>query len=95
MSYSSGIVTEEHLRCSKESYEVNHGIVVVGFGRVAQGHEHVAGGHCDEYWIIRNSWGSNWGYKGTFKLCMDGAQTEKMPYGACHINEFGTWPTLD
>ena len=95
MSYRDGIVTEEFLHCSRDSYEVNHGIVVVGFGTVDQGHDRIVHGHCNEYWIIRNSWGSNWGYKGTFKLCMDGAFSDRMPFGICHINEFGAWPTYD
>ena len=94
MSYDNGVVTEKFLHCSKESHEVNHGIVVIGFGKVDHGHERVHGA-CDEYWIVRNSWGSNWGDKGTFKLCSDGAFSSKMPHGICHINEFGTWPTLD
>ena len=94
MSYQDGIVTEEFLHCSRDSYEVNHGVVVVGFGTVQKGHDHIPSGSCSEYWIVRNSWGSNWGYKGTFKLCMDGAFSSKMPFGICHINEYGTWPTL-
>ena len=92
MSYKDGIITEEYLHCSRESFEVNHGIAVIGYGETK--HEHVHG-HCDEYWIIRNSWGRDWGEKGTFKLCMDGAFTAQKPLGICHINEFGTWPTMD
>lgn len=70
MSYHSGVVTEEYLHCSRASFEVNHGIVVVGFGDAR--HETVHG-KCDEYWIVRNSWGAHWGESGTFKLCMDNA----------------------
>ena len=93
MSYSGGIVTEEWLGCSRDSFEVNHGITVVGFGYAKSG-EHMHG-HCEEYWIIRNSWGASWGEHGTFKLCMDGAFSSSKPYGMCHINEFGTWPTIN
>ena len=92
-SYYSGVMTEEYLHCSKQQREVNHGITVVGFGTVTK-HDDVHG-VCDEYWIVRNSWGGSWGEKGTFKLCMDGAFTQDKPYGICRINEYGTWPTLD
>lgn len=30
--YSSGILTESYLRCSDTSNEVNHGILIVGYG---------------------------------------------------------------
>ena len=92
LAYGSGIITEEYLHCSRESNMVNHGIVVVGFGKVTE--EKVRGHHCNEYWIIRNSWGADWGEAGTFKLCMDGAFSKELPLGICHINEFGTWPTI-
>ena len=91
--YKTGIVTEKHLRCSSQSYEVNHGIVIVGYGSVKD--EKVLSGrkaHCEDYWIIRNSWGERWGEDGFFKLCADDPFSDSMPYGTCHINEYGTWP---
>ena len=91
VAYSSGVITEEYLHCSRDSFVVNNGITVVGFGTVR--HEKVRG-HCDEYWIIRNSWGPDWGEQGTFKLCADNPFSKKMPLGICHINEFGTWPVV-
>ena len=95
MSYHSGIITEEYLHCSKSTYGVNHGITVVGYGETKGENVHGRNRHCDEYWIIRNSWGRDWGEEGFFKLCMDGSQTDKKkPMGICHINEFGTWPTM-
>ena len=88
-SYTKGIVTEEYLHCSKESNEVNHGVVLVGFG--SHKDEKVRG-HCKDYWIVRNSWGSRWGENGFFKLCADNPFTEKLPFGTCLVNQFGTWP---
>lgn len=90
-SYSHGVVTEDYLHCSKRNYQVNHGVVVVGYGQVT---DEKVRGHCKEYWIVRNSWGSKWGDKGFFKLCMDGAGSEKTPLGTCLINSYGTWPIM-
>lgn len=92
MSYSSGVITEAYLHCSRDSFEVNHGVVVVGFGTVDSSEK--VHGLCSEYWIVRNSWGKDWGEEGTFKLCMDGSFSDNQPLGICHINEFGTWPTM-
>jgi hypothetical protein len=33
-NYSHGILTESYLRCSDPNNEVNHGVVLVGFGQV-------------------------------------------------------------
>ena len=93
MAYNRGILTEEYLHCSKPNWNVNHGIVIVGFGKTSI-HDKVHG-HCEEYWIIRNSWGPTWGEQGTFRLCMDNPFSSKLPLGLCHINEFGTWPTIE
>ena len=57
--YKRGIVTEEYLKCSSEKKDVNHGVTVVGYGKVDSGDQ--VRGHCSEYWIIRNSWGADWG----------------------------------
>ena len=57
--YANGIVTEDFLRCSYTDREVNHGVVMVGYGKV-QPSDPVRG-RCKEYWIIRNSWGADWG----------------------------------
>ena len=91
MSYSHGVVTEDYLHCSNLRYIVNHGVVVVGYGKVK---DEKVRGHCQEYWIVRNSWGSQWGENGFFKLCMDGAGDEKTPLGTCQVNAYGTWPTM-
>ncbi|KAJ4904825.1 putative cysteine proteinase [Raphanus sativus] len=37
----------------------NHNVVVVGYGTTERG---------EDYWIIRNSWGANWGESGYMKL---------------------------
>ncbi len=90
--YKNGILTEDFLKCSSASGEVNHGITLVGYGKVQRG-ERVRG-HCREYWIIRNSWGADWGESGTFRLCMDGVGTNKTPFGTCLVNKYAVWPNL-
>jgi len=91
--YKSGVLTEDFLKCSDPSEPVNHGVVVVGFGKVARGEK--GAGFCKEYWLVRNTWGTNWGDKGFFKLCMDGAGSDEVPYGICQINRYPTYPTMD
>lgn len=86
--YKSGILTEKDCGCSNPSkMEVNHAVTIIGYGK-----SDVQG--CDEYWIIKNSWGPDWGVHGTFKLCADrvGPATE---LGTCQVNSYVQWPTLD
>lgn len=90
-SYNSGILTESYLRCSTGG-EVNHGILLVGFG--SRTNESVASGKCQDYWIIRNSWGSDWGEQGFFKICADGLGSSETPQGTCLINKYSVWPTM-
>ena len=41
--------------CSDPDFkEVNHAITIVGFGISERS-------GCDEYWLVKNSWGENWG----------------------------------
>lgn len=87
-AYHDGIVTEYLYDCSNPRNEVNHGVVVVGYG--ANNGQY--NDNCEEYWIVRNSWGKNWGQDGFFKLCMD--MSEDTPNGTCQINAFATWPVL-
>ncbi|CDW78905.1 gut cathepsin l-like cysteine protease [Stylonychia lemnae] len=93
-SYKKGVVTEDYLKCSSLRNEVNHGILLVGYGKVKPGEKKVRG-KCQEYWIIRNSWGGNWGEEGFFRICMDKAGAKDRKYGACLVNKFATWPNMD
>ena len=87
-SYVDGIVTDHACNCSNpDDMDVNHAVTVVGYGK-----SHVRG--CSDYWLIKNSWGPNWGQNGLFKLCADRhGKTEE--YGTCQINSYVMWPTLD
>mmetsp|Transcript_3407 Transcript_3407/g.3366 ORF Transcript_3407/g.3366 Transcript_3407/m.3366 type:complete len:123 (+) Transcript_3407:897-1265(+) len=92
--YGHGVVTEKFLWCSNPKVEVNHGITIIGYGKVND-KDLVMLGHCSEYWIIKNSWGKDWGEKGLFRLCMDGAGDWMTPMGTCHVNKYATWPTME
>lgn len=91
--YKSGVLTEDFLRCSYTEHEVNHGLVIIGYGKVQ--HTDSVRGRCKEYWILRNSWGPDWGEHGFFRLCADGAGSDKMPFGTCLVNKYAVWPTMD
>jgi hypothetical protein len=86
-------MTEEFLKCSDPNVDVNHGVSVVGFGKTTEGEQGAE--WCEEYWIVRNTWGTNWGENGFFKLCMDKTGTDIAPYGICQLNRFPTYPTMD
>lgn len=92
--YTGGVLTDDLLHCSSSSSEVNHGVVLVGYGKVKP-HEDRVRGKCKEYWIIRNSWGADWGEHGTFKLCMDGTGDKQHPFGSCLVNKYGVIPNLE
>lgn len=90
--YSSGVLAEPWLHCSGWLRSVDHGVVIVGYGKVT---DEKVKGRCNEYWLIKNSWGSDWGEDGYFKLCMDGAGGLTRYYGTCLANIAAVFPNLD
>lgn len=57
-SYSSGIYNEPAC-ASGNTTNVNHAVLVVGYGSEPTG---------EEYWLIKNSYGTTWGMGGYMKL---------------------------
>ncbi|KAL1834105.1 hypothetical protein ACET3Z_003756 [Daucus carota] len=73
--YNSGIMDME---CSSG---VNHAVAVVGYGVTDDG---------QKYWIVKNSWGSNWGDNGYIYIARDVGD----PRGLCGIATDPSYPTM-
>ena len=57
-SYTSGILTSDD--CSSSAYKLDHAIQLVGYNEDGD----------TPYWIVRNSWSSDWGIDGYLYLEM-------------------------
>lgn len=55
--YKSGIYREQ----TCDGYFVGHAVVLVGYGSK----------NGDDYWIFKNSWGTDWGEKGFIRIATD------------------------
>ena len=50
--------------CNKRA--LNHGVLLVGYGTDGYAPARL---RKKDYWIIKNSWGPNWGEEGFYKIC--------------------------
>lgn len=66
--------------CSKNSRSATLVCLIVGYGSV--------GG--EEYWIVKNSWGKEWGENGY--LLIKRNVSDEWPYGVCAINAAAGYP---
>jgi C1A family cysteine protease len=72
--YSSGILTSE---CGTE---LDHGVVIVGYGTDGD----------QEYWKVKNSWGTDWGEEGYVLICKNCGKNNND--GECGINMMPSYP---
>jgi cathepsin F len=65
--YKTGIISATNAQCPPTI--INHSVTLVGYGTSTSGYP---------FWIVKNSWGENWGEKGYFRILRG--------QGTCGIN---------
>ena len=75
-SYTGGIVDYTSSKCPYSG--INHAVTMVGYGTDASSSM--------DYWIVKNSWGSDWGESGYFRI--------RRGNGTCGINCYITTATV-
>lgn len=75
-SYSSGVLTSD--KCGTK---LDHGVLVVGYGSE----------NGNDYWLVKNSWGTSWGDKGYVKI---GRSDSTNDPGICGIAMQPSYPVV-
>lgn len=55
---SSAILADPSCSNITKASQVNHAVTIIGYGTLDS----------QDYWLVRNQWGTNWGDSGYFKL---------------------------
>ncbi|XP_074269839.1 cysteine protease XCP1-like [Silene latifolia] len=74
--YTGGVFDGE---CSSNPDDIDHSVLIVGYNS--------EGGK--DYWIVKNSWGSDWGMDGYMYI----RRNTNLPHGLCAINAQASYPT--
>lgn len=77
----SWFVTNQGVFSGACGTNLNHGVAVVGYGTSDDG---------EDYWIVRNSWGSSWGEDGYIRMQRGGVAGKAK--GLCGINMEASFP---
>jgi len=72
--YSSGVLTGN---CGTR---IDHGVLIVGYGTETG----------QDYWLVKNSWGTSWGEQGYVKICRNCNKNGRA--GECGILTEGNVP---
>jgi len=64
----------------------NHAVTIIGFGQDTA----PSNTKCKKYWLVKNSWGSDWGEHGFMRVCRD---DDQLPSGTCAIRKEAILPT--
>jgi KDEL-tailed cysteine endopeptidase len=75
-SYSSGILTS-----SSCGTNLDHGVLIVGYGQ----------DNGQDYWLVKNSWGTTWGDKGYVKIARSSSTNDA---GVCGIAMMPSFPSV-
>ena len=75
-SYSNGVLTSD--KCGTK---LDHGVLVVGYGTE----------NGNDYWLVKNSWGTSWGDKGYVKIGRSDSQNDQ---GICGIAMQPSYPVV-
>jgi C1A family cysteine protease len=54
-------------------------VAIVGYGEEEENQQNSV---CKKYWLVKNSWGSEWGEGGYFRVCRE---DEQFTFGTCNI----------
>jgi C1A family cysteine protease len=61
-------------------HNLDHGVLLTGYG--------------DNYWLIKNSWGSGWGKKGYIQIARDGANSDNAKSDTCGVCLAASYPLV-
>jgi C1A family cysteine protease len=78
--YKNGVLTDDS--CGKAA-ELDHGVLAVGYGTDSETSE--------PYWIVKNSWGDQWGENGYIRM----SRKSKNDYGMCGILKMASYPEVE
>ncbi|XP_077251121.1 low-temperature-induced cysteine proteinase-like [Tasmannia lanceolata] len=67
--------------CSSNPDDIDHAVLIVGYS--SQGDT--------DYWIVKNSWGTDWGIEGYIYI----ERNTDLEYGVCAINAMASYPTKE
>lgn len=90
--YKGGILSNYECACTSNNFEevqVNEIVTLVGFGTTKQTDKEYT--YCSGYWIVRPSFGPDWGENGHARLCIPRNREASDTLGTCNIQ---TYPAL-